>query len=411
MLVTPLPVNAFLRHLLSASATSGYLGTVLLLARTADARTQHDELNHDWTSVHDVTGASLAVLCPIAPPDHDGPITGGGVQHPRRPQAAGVAGMTLNLPSLRDDATFETAFWRSLEQGDAYGEFGQAAGSRPHSSDVHERGWTRATTSAAAFFGIHESLLPCLLVLSMRERHGTLLAVEESLSVYRLFRQLIVHMGPAPAQLAELHWEQRTAGWRLSRLTQERVRYQNAISYVPIEWPVQIDALGRHLGAVEHLASDLIADCRGRLAAIRDTGESDRNLAEKLRQVIDVLPPESELDRQNIRSGIRRRLRRVISKLDNGPPGEGRPAIIRPAGIEEIPRLRARLAELSDEITPLRQLVNELRLSDAVLRVGQELLAPLETQPLNPPRSLHDWSFTYLKRREGRTRPMTMGRA
>ncbi|WP_326654764.1 hypothetical protein [Streptomyces sp. NBC_01750] len=411
MLVTPLPVNAFLRHLLSASATSGYLGTVLLLARTADARTQHDELNHDWTSVHDVTGASLAVLCPIAPPDHDGPLTGGGVQHPWRPQAAGVAGMTLNLPSLRDDATFETAFWRSLEQGDAYGEFGQAAGSRPHSSDVHERGWTRATTSAAAFFGIHESLLPCLLVLSMRERHGTLLAVEESLSVYRLFRQLIVHMGPAPAQLAELLWEQRTVDWRLSRLTQDRVRYQNAVSYVPIEWPVQIDALGRHLGAVEHLAPDLIADCRGRLAAIRDTGESDRGLAEKLRQVIDVLPPESELDRQNIRSGIRRRLRRVISKLDNGPPGEGRPAITRPAGLEEIPRLRARLAELSDEITPLRQLVDELSLSDAVLRVGQDLLDPLETQPLNPPRSLHDWSFTYLKRREGRTRPMTMSRA
>ncbi|WP_141747230.1 hypothetical protein [Streptomyces agglomeratus] len=412
MLVTPLPINVFLRHLLSASATSGYLGTVLLLARTADARAQHEELNQDWTSVHDLTGASLAVLSPVVLPDRDQPNMGqvGGVPHPQGGgRVAGAEGMRLHLPSS-PDGYFERAFWQSVELEGSYSPFVQAAGTRPHSAEVHERGWTQATTSAAALFEIPESLLPCLLVLSMRERRGMVLDIEEHLSVYRLFKRLIVHIGPAHIQLAELLREQESAERRLAHLRIAEQQWRIELRRVPIEWPVQIDALWRHLGEVENLAPELIVDCRGRLAAIRDTGASDWGLAEKLREAIDALPPESELHRQNIRSGIRRRLIRVISKIENGHPGgtEGCPRGVRPDGLDEIPLLRERLAGLRDEIMSLRRLVESASLSDAVLSVGEELLAPLDRQRLASPRSLADWSFTHLKRRAGRTSPTAM---
>lgn len=390
MYVTPLPINMFLRHLLSASATSGYLGAVLVLARTAEARTQHEELIEDWTSVHDLSGASLAVLCPVAPPDDwpdRPPIEAqvGGVRSPRGREIVGAEGMRVDL-HIRDEA-FRGAFWDSMRRDGSDSQFGCVAGARPHSSEEHERGWTQATSSAAAFFGLRESLLPCLLVLSMRERHGTVIAMEEDLSVYRLFKQLIVNIGPAPAQLAEMLREQRSAQRRVSELMR-----------VPIP-SSQIDALWRGFGEVERLAPELIADCRSQLAAIRDGGSSGRVLAEKLREVIVALPPAGEMNRLNLRTGIRSRLQRVITKLEDWNDGAD--------NLEEISLLRARAAQQSEEMVPLRQLVDSLSISSSVLSVGEELLAPLEKRRLTSPPSLADWSFRHLMRRSGRTSPTT----
>ncbi|MEU3743529.1 hypothetical protein AB0E78_41610 [Streptomyces sp. NPDC032198] len=388
MYVTPLPINVFLRHLLSASATSSYLGAVLMLARTAEARTQHEELIEDWTSVHDLSGASLAVLCPVAPP-YGPPIEAevGGVRSPRGREIVGAEGMRVDLP-IRDEA-FRGAFWDSMRRDGSDSQFGWVAGARPRSSEEHKRGWTQATSSAAAFFGLRESLIPCLLVLSIRERHGTVIAMEEDLSVYRLFKQLIVNIGPAPAQLAEMLSEQRSAQRRVSELMR-----------VPIP-SSQIDALWRDLREVERLAPELIADCRSRLAAIRDGGSSGRVLAEKLREVIVTLPPAEEMNRLNLRTaGIRSRLQRVITKLEDWNDGAD--------NLEEISLLRARGAQQSEEMVPWRHLVDSLSLSNSVLSVGEELLAPLENRRLTSPPSLADWSFSHLMRRSGRTSPTTL---
>jgi hypothetical protein len=387
MYVTPLPINVFLRHLLSASATSGYLGAVLVLARTAEARVQHEELIEDWTSVHDLSGASLAVLCPVAPPD-GAPITAtvGGVRSPRGREVVGAEGMRVD-PPIRDEE-FEDAFWDSVRRDGSDRPFGWVAGGIPRSREEHERGWTQATSSAAAFFGLRESVIPCLLVLSMRERHGTVIAMKEDLSVYRLFKQLIAHIGPAPAQLAEMLRERRSNQRRLGELTR-----------VPIP-AAQIDALWRRLGEVERLDPELIADCRSQLAAVGDGGSSGRVLAEKLRQVIVALPPDAEMNRLNLRTGVRSLLGRVIAKIEEWNDGSD--------SLDEISRLRAMVARQSEEMEPLRQLVDSLSISSAVLGAAEDLLAPLERRTLISPPSLADWSFSLLTRRSVQTPPTTL---
>lgn len=392
MYVTTLPINLFLRHLLSASATSGYLGAVLVLARTAEARTQHEELIEDWTSIHDLSGASLAVLCPVAPPARwpDLPPIEervGGVRSPRGREIVGAEGMRVDLNNR--DEEFRDAFWASIRRDGSDAQFGWAADARTRSREEHERGWTQATSSAAAFFGLSESAIPCLLVLSMRERHGTVIAMEEDLSLYRLFKQLIVNIGPAPAQLAEMLSEQRSTQRRLSELTR-----------VPIP-SSQIDALWRRLGEVERFAPELIADCRSQLATIRDSGASGRVLAEKLREVSVALPTAEEMSRLNLRtSGVRSLLHRVITKLEDWNAGAD--------SLEEISLLRAKVAQQSAEVAPLRQLVDSLSLSSSVLSAGEELLAPLEKRRLTSPPSLADWSFSHLMRGSARTSPTTL---
>src|SRR5690349_11411604 len=88
MEVHTLPTGIFLKSLLSAAESCEYLGVVVLLARSRDAGAQHRELINDWTSVHDVTGPALAVLCPV-PPD----ASPRGVRDPRHPkEGAGVDG-------------------------------------------------------------------------------------------------------------------------------------------------------------------------------------------------------------------------------------------------------------------------------------------------------------------------------
>lgn len=393
MYVTTLPINLFLRHLLSASATSGYLGAVLVLARTAEARTQHEELIEDWTSIHDLSGAALAVLCPVAPPARwpDLPPIEervGGIRSPRGREIVGAEGMRVDLNNR--DEEFRDAFWASIRRDGSDAQFGWAADARTRSREEHERGWTQATSSAAAFFGLSESVIPCLLVLSMRERHGTVIAMEEDLSLYRLFKQLIVNIGPAPAQLAEMLSEQRSTQRRLSELTR-----------VPIP-SSQIDALWRRLGEVERFAPELIADCRSQLATIRDdSGASGRVLAEKLREVSVTLPTAEEMSRLNLRtSGVRSLLHRVITKLEDWNAGAD--------SLEEISLLRAKVAQQSAEVAPLRQLVDSLSLSSSVLSAGEELLAPLEKRRLTSPPSLADWSFSHLMRGSARTSPTTL---
>ncbi|GGR82093.1 hypothetical protein GCM10010252_20900 [Streptomyces aureoverticillatus] len=64
MISIPLEARDYLPYVMEAARREGYLGLVVVLARTAEARNLHKELTRDWTSIHDVTGHALAVLCP-----------------------------------------------------------------------------------------------------------------------------------------------------------------------------------------------------------------------------------------------------------------------------------------------------------------------------------------------------------
>ncbi|HET6855968.1 MAG TPA: hypothetical protein VFH94_02590 [Streptomyces sp.] len=64
MITIPVEAASYLPYVMEAAEREGYLGLMVVLARTAEARSLHEELTRDWTSIHDVTGHALAVLCP-----------------------------------------------------------------------------------------------------------------------------------------------------------------------------------------------------------------------------------------------------------------------------------------------------------------------------------------------------------
>ncbi|MEU6847452.1 hypothetical protein ABZ930_36890 [Streptomyces sp. NPDC046716] len=383
MYVTTLPINVFLRHLLSASEMINHLGTVLLLARTVEAGAQQQEMIDGWTSFHDLTGASLSVLCPVAP---SGPSTDsgsiGGFPDPRRMELAAAEGMRVDVPAT--GGTFERAFWDSLRQEP---DFGRSNDKIRRPGEDHKRGWTRAVTSAAGFFGLNQLFMPCLVILSTRERHGMVVDIEKDLSLYELFDQLLARIGTAPAQLDDLLGQRRSTQWQLNDLTDRRVRLE----------PQQVSAITRRLGEVEHMAPDLIAECRTLLENIGRDDASARDLSQRLRELILILPPPQELRLHNLRSDVRPRLQRVVTKIERSLPSAEE--------LSTIPQLQTKVDRLDEQIPPLQQLVDSLSLSSAVLSAAEEILAPLEKQRLTPPEALANWSFTYLKRRQGITPP------
>ncbi|HEV2374494.1 MAG TPA: hypothetical protein VGS19_20325 [Streptosporangiaceae bacterium] len=397
MFLTPLPVDVFLAQLLSASEACEYMGVVLLLARTADSRSQHEELTRDWTSVHDVTGPLLAVVCPV-PYQGPGPTTGigGGVYHRKHEMVAGVEGLSLNFSRASDTSSLETHFWRPLDP------LGWKAARRPLPPEEHQESWTQATTRAALYFGIDESLLPGILILSLQEHRGALIQVADRLSIYELFKKLVENIGPEPRRLEEMLQEQRTTRRRLERLAEDASVWRSLTRRVPIEWPAQVDALDRRLMEIEHLDPALVAECRRRLNNVRDDGSSDQILAGQLSQIIDLLPSGPGTARIGVPRDLARRIRRVIFKLEHGHPGIGflqRQPV--PPDLDQIPGLRSRRDQLRDEIESKRQLVKRtVSLSEAAVKTGEELLNPMETIQLQPPRLLPTWTFTQLRRRQ-----------
>lgn len=298
MLVHPLPIGTFLKSLLSAAEGCGYLGAVVLLARARDAEAQHRELTDDWTSVHDVTGQALAVLCPVPP--HAWPR---GVGHPTDARAASARGMALEVPYTRQ--RFSQKFWNDLSDEPGWDE-AFVSPERPAPAAVHASGWTQAVTDAAEFFGIEESNVPCIVLLSMGERHGTVIPIDESFGVYDFLKRLMERVGPAPV--------------RLGRVLDERERLRRQVAWCrPGLDPAQVRSLSRKLARAEVLAPELIADCRTRVESLARAEPSDEDLR-ALRAVSDLLrSPQRQPDRHNLRiHGLLGQLERVIGTLGHG---------------------------------------------------------------------------------------------
>ncbi|MFJ5776116.1 hypothetical protein [Streptomyces sp. NPDC093094] len=360
MLIHPLPIGMFLKSLLSAAESCGYLGAVVLLARTRDAKAQHRELTEDWTSVHDLTGPALAVLCPLPP--HAWP---GGVRHPTEPAAVSAEGMTLEVPYMRE--RFDKKFWDDLGPG---WDKALTKPERPAPAEVHASGWTQAVTDAAEFFGIEESHVPCMVLLSMREKHGTVIPIDESFGIYEFLKKLMEHVGLAPV--------------RLGRALDERKRLQRQVGRYGLA-PTQVRSLNRKLAKAEALAPELIADCRARVETLTRTEPSDPDLR-VLREVSDLLrSPRRQAERHNLRiRGLLGQLERVIGTLETQRPAW-----------EESRRSREALATVEREVRVLRSEVAAISLSSLIPRVAAEL----HEEGMAPTSRLPGWSFSRLGRR------------
>ncbi|MEU3550041.1 esterase/lipase family protein [Streptomyces longwoodensis] len=372
MLVHPLPIVTFLRSLLSAAGSCGYIGAVVLLARARDAQAQHHELAEGWSSVHDVTGPALAVLCPV-PPD----AWSRGVRNPTKPEAVSANGMMLEVPYMQE--RFDEQFWNhlSFEHGwdDPF-----VRPERPAPAEVHTSGWTRTVTDAADFFGIEESHIPCIVLLSMSERHGTVIPIDESFGVYEFLKKLMERVGSAPVRLGKLLEER------------ERLRRHIGVQHLGLD-SAQVRSLDRKLAQAQVLAPELIAGCRTRLGNLETTEPSDEDL-QALREVSALLrSPQRQAERHNLRiGGLLSQLERTISMLEAQRPNW-----------ERVSQSQKSLAAIEHDVTRLRDEVVSIRLAALVREVATELPHPLHAVEAGPVLRLPGWSLSRLARRSPHT--------
>jgi hypothetical protein len=206
MLVVSVPTQTILPHVVSTARDLGYAGLLFILARTAEASELHDELTRHWTSIHDVTGQSIAVVCPnplnlravydledyygtdphIDPTERD---------HPP------LAIHNLQIASPRG---FEDGLQYSAGRAGALREFHAVPPAIP---ELHHAAWTEAVSRCAEYFGIGESELPAILVLGLKEKEAVLLRTDSQFSIYDFCKAIAVEMrcGETPsALLAEI---------------------------------------------------------------------------------------------------------------------------------------------------------------------------------------------------------------
>ena len=199
MLVVPLPTDRYLDHVVSAAQSSGYAALMVVLVRTADAPDLYDRLIKDWTSIHDVTGEFLAVLCPDPEAVDPVELRGTRIAYRGRPVGAvGALGLRIEHSSIHQGAAFERRFsdaedpWMREEVEDIARHLNQfARARRPGSKASHQAAFTEAVSRCASYFGIGEDRLPALLFLCFWEREAVLVSVRPDMSLYRLSKSIV----------------------------------------------------------------------------------------------------------------------------------------------------------------------------------------------------------------------------
>lgn len=202
MITVPVEAADYLPYVMDTAASEGYLGLMVVLARTAEARSLHEELTRDWTSIHDVTGHALAVLCPE--PRFVRRETRRAREVPGMEPAEQAAyhaealrtHRLLSRSALRDFPPFD--YTRLVAPGSRRPPGMRRTPLPEHPPQEHHAAWTEAVARCARFFGVPERRLPALLVLCLREERGVLIQLREDTGVYRLCKEIASHPGYPP---------------------------------------------------------------------------------------------------------------------------------------------------------------------------------------------------------------------
>ncbi|MDQ0904969.1 hypothetical protein QFZ22_000954 [Streptomyces canus] len=249
------PVNTHeaLPYIVDAARRDGYLGLMVILARTAEARSLHEELSRDWTSIHDVTGHRIAVLCPD-PYFVDDPE--------ETPYYAGVDDRIARFwNNLTLDDCVDFTHTNVLTPHNVWG--GVPVARPPYPKDVQHAAWTEAVSRCAAFFGIAEMRLPAVLVLCLRERGDVLIQLRPETSLYKLCKKIASHPGYSPEDAIQLQeWARLTdLVERFPRRRREGYEWRKAddsprsmARLLDVEAVrKQIDGLRHHMAQVVHV--------------------------------------------------------------------------------------------------------------------------------------------------------------
>ncbi|OAH14637.1 coiled-coil domain-containing protein [Streptomyces jeddahensis] len=375
------PVNAreALPYIVNAARRDGYLGLMVILARTAEARTLHEELSRDWTSIHDVTGHRIAVLCPdphfVDDPEEEPYYTA--VETP-------TSRFWTNL-TLDDCVDFKHT--RVLIPDGAWR--GVPVPRPPYPEDVQQAAWTEAVSRCAEFFGIGESRLPAVLVVCFQERTDVLIQLRPATSLYKLCKRIASHPGYSP----EYDFRLRERA-RLTRLVERFPRYGLGRH----EWrkaddpPTsmarlldvdavrkQIDGLRHHMTLVEHVDPEAHRAWSESLAELIRTDAAEQTAQARLSEIARAV-------REHPRKADWRRLDQKVRKVQRAlrkaadPPAELHYV---PESQDERAEREARLAALQAELTQTeRWLDSRPGLAKACRKAAQDELAPCAVESL-----------------------------
>ncbi|GAA1754381.1 hypothetical protein [Streptomonospora arabica] len=254
MITIPVQAADYLPYIMRAAERGGYLGLMVVLARTAEARSLHQELTRDWTSIHDVTGHALAVLCPEPHLEPERRATS--VEEARMHQPEAVRRHEfLKRAALHDIPPFD--YTRLVTPGI------QRTPIPRHPPQLQHAAWTEAVSRCAGFFGVPEQRLPALLVVCLREDTDVLIQLREDTSVYELCKRIASHPGYLPGDyglLAERD-EIKTAldMWGVPAVRKQTPPELHRMRHLA-ELPAvrkQTKGLHQHLDTVAHVAPGL----------------------------------------------------------------------------------------------------------------------------------------------------------
>jgi len=283
MWLVPTTASEALPYVVTAADRDGYLGLMLVLARTAEARTVHGELARDWTSIHDVTGHRIAVLCPD--PEFVQP-------EPIQPWDY--------FPSDRlADRWFGLKLAQCLDLPHTRVVIPGVPVARPRgSAEAHQAAWTEAVTRCAACFGVDEARLPAVLVVCLREETSVLIQLRPETSIYRLCKRIASSPGYAPgdderlrerARLREAVPRLRVDGGRHRWVTpDDPPRTMRRLLEVPAVRK-QFDGLAKHLATVAAADPALRREWSEGLRALTESDATDRAMCEYLHEIAEAV--------------------------------------------------------------------------------------------------------------------------
>ncbi|QKW06524.1 hypothetical protein HUT18_09030 [Streptomyces sp. NA04227] len=312
----PVSAAAFLPHVVRAAREAGFSSLLVVLARGADAAPLQRELTREWTSIHDVTGHLVAVLCP-EPATAKSPIT---------------TFTSMSGRFLRDVAQMHDL--RVFPLGGGYAELagelvmsvsrhsepgtridGHSYTAAPFTPREHHLAWTEAASRCATHFGIPEADLPALLLLDFPEPSALLLTLrpDSPLSPYRLCKEIAEQLGctkRAAALFAEAEELARAEVLLAARAERgggradgpaddeaaveaERARLLAVLddplsAHLDAELRAAYAGLDQHLCRVEDVEPDLVAQWRTRLGELTSSG-APVTVRDALHLLFDVL--------------------------------------------------------------------------------------------------------------------------
>ena len=254
----PVTAREALPYLIAAARRERYLGLMVILARTAEARTLHEELVRDWTSIHDVTGQNIAVVCP------DPQFVLGASEKEVRYYATENSA-TRYWSNLTLDEARNLPHTRLVIPGQSSIAHGRPVPFSPYPAEVQQAAWTEAVTRCATYFGIRESRLPAVLMLCLRDERDVLIQLRPQTSIYRLCKG-IASLPGYEAEDEDLLKERDV----LAKLVEHLAIGHNHRALVPVSTPLrtmrslltiakvsaQFEGLHKHLSMIAHVDPD-----------------------------------------------------------------------------------------------------------------------------------------------------------